>query len=608
MKHKNKIIILLSITSFLFSKIHTHQINLEEKDKIKEARSLSRNGMIKESENIYYDLFKKNPSLKEALAPLKEILKKNNNLSRLTEISNIYLKYFNNNLNAKIEIIDALIIIDHPEWEKIVYTISTNINIKDKIIKKTLKILLDNNKINEVKKAITLLRNTKSKDYYSYEMGSYYALNFSIEESIKEYLLYLESNPKKYFVISNRILAFPDFEQLNNKIQLLLEKNQSYLSKMILSDLKFREKKFRESYEILKKFSNDDSNLINFAENLINNKEYDLAQIVINDVLNSSSDKIAIQQAIIILAELFESLIVSEKDILPISNSINYNNLLDSPFIKVDSEKIHLLQNAIYIYDSLRINIKDIKSTYQLAEIKYKILGDLDGANQLYYEIINNKKNKSNYKTQSIIKIIDILITKGNLELAKETIEKFKPEINNEELYAIKNIQILFYLNNWNELNIYSTSFLKKDTKKNQYYNDILNISSNILLFEEDIESLNSYVKSRLKLFQNKRMESIEILNSIDQLGNTEIKSKIKYDLSRLYLKQEEYQKAINILNTIDTESAYIESAYLLKAEIYDYLLNNKSKAVDFYLYILEEFPHSIHHEAIRLRLRELTS
>jgi len=103
-------------------------------------------------------------------------------------------------------------------------------------------------------------------------------------------------------------------------------------------------------------------------------------------------------------------------------------------------------------------------------------------------------------------------------------------------------------------------------------------------------------------------MESIEILNSIDQLGNTEIKSKIKYDLSRLYLKQEEYQKAINILNTIDTESAYIESAYLLKAEIYDYLLNNKSEAVDFYLYILEEFPHSIHYEAIRLRLRELTS
>ena len=61
-------------------------------------------------------------------------------------------------------------------------------------------------------------------------------------------------------------------------------------------------------------------------------------------------------------------------------------------------------------------------------------------------------------------------------------------------------------------------------------------------------------------------------------------------------------------MDAINFESAYIESAYLTKAEIYDYILNDKSRAVDIYLYILDTFPNSIHYESIRVRLRELTS
>ena len=109
-------------------------------------------------------------------------------------------------------------------------------------------------------------------------MGTYYALNFSVEESIKEFLLHLNFNPKKYYVVRNRILAFPDIEQLNNRIQILLENDKSNLSKLILSDIKFREKKFTESYELLKKYSDNDENLLDFAEKLIENKQYDLSQ------------------------------------------------------------------------------------------------------------------------------------------------------------------------------------------------------------------------------------------------------------------------------------------------------------------------------------------
>ena len=232
----------------------------------------------------------------------------------------------------------------------------------------------------------------------------------------------------------------------------------------------------------------------------------------------------------------------------------------------------------------------------------------MDGANKLYYEIIKNKNSDSTYKTNSIIKIVDILITKGDLDLAQETLEKFENEINAKDLHTTKKMQILFYLNKWDKLEKYSTTYLKKNIKDNKFYNDILKITNNILLFENDKDNLNKYSKSLLKLFQNKRMESIEILNSISKNENSEVINKINYELSTIYLKQGKTDKAIDILDKIDIDSAYIESALLLKAEIYDYILNDKSKAVDIYLFLLDEFPDSIHYEPIRLRLRELTS
>jgi len=264
------------------------------------------------------------------------------------------------------------------------------------------------------------------------------------------------------------------------------------------------------------------------------------------------------------------------------------------------------LQRAINIYDSLRINTNDIESTYHLAEIKYKILGDLDGASTLYNSIINSKNN--DFKSLSIIKSIDIMISKGQIQLAKETLEKYKNIIKSDDIFASKQAQILFYLNDWEQLNEKNKVYLKKNTKENPYYNDILKITSNIMLFNEDIYSLEQYSESLMKLFQNKRIESLDIMNSLRNHSNIEIAGKMNYEYAYIQLSQGDIDKALEIIDDVNEESAYIESATLLKAEIYDYILNDISKAVDIYLYFLEKFPDSIHYDTIRLRLRGLTS
>ena len=77
----------------------------------------------------------------------------------------------------------------------------------------------------------------------------------------------------------------------------------------------------------------------------------------------------------------------------------------------------------------------------------------------------------------------------------------------------------------------------------------------------------------------------------------------MRYELSYLNLLQGNKEEALNLLKDSNKDSAFIESMLLLEAEIYDYILNDKSKAVEIYLYFLENYPNSIYYDSIRIRL-----
>ena len=83
---------------------------------------------------------------------------------------------------------------------------------------------------------------------------------------------------------------------------------------------------------------------------------------------------------------------------------------------------------------------------------------------------------------------------------------------------------------------------------------------------------------------------------------------KISFELGYLRFLQQDFEGALLTLDNIDENSAYIESSLLLKAEINDYILNDKSKAVEIYLFLLDTFPNSIHYDKTRQRLRSLAS
>ena len=106
------------------------------------------------------------------------------------------------------------------------------------------------------------------------------------------------------------------------------------------------------------------------------------------------------------------------------------------------------------------------------------------------------------------------------------------------------------------------------------------------------------------------------LLKTIDQLAdiynnfdnNITIKDFVISQISYLLLLNNNSDQALDYLEDISHNTIFSEFSYILKAEIFDFILNDKKNAVDLYLDFLEKYPLSIFYDDIRLRLRDLAS
>ena len=155
-----------------------------------------------------------------------------------------------------------------------------------------------------------------------------------------------------------------------------------------------------------------------------------------------------------------------------------------------------------------------------------------------------------------------------------------------------------------NIANILLDTINKNDPK----YNEVLSLKNTLLLFINNDAQFKEYSSIQLLIFQNKKIQALEKLLVFSEDIDTLIKDIVNYQITILSLSFNDINLSLSILNSINTKSIYMEMATILKAEIFDYVINDKSKAVDIYLNILNNYPDSINYENIRLRLREIAS
>ena len=104
------------------------------------------------------------------------------------------------------------------------------------------------------------------------------------------------------------------------------------------------------------------------------------------------------------------------------------------------------------------------------------------------------------------------------------------------DLLEIKKIQILYYLNDLENLNNNISEITKRNLKNHSYYNDILKISYDVMLFSDD-SNFKKYSLAMHKIYQNKRPEAISILETMINTDNDLIADKIRFDCAYLYYR-----------------------------------------------------------------------
>ena len=585
-----------------------NKLTLEQQKILSQAKTLENSGLKEEAIIAYKDILSKFPTLKIAFEQLKNIYINTNNLDELKIIAEQHLKSNKNSINSQIDILDIYIITENPQWENIVNELYQNKPVNLANVKKILSILLKQNQLTFASTIIESIRSqTKYKSFYALELGNFFTLQLNIESAIDEYLIYLSEKPKNIQFISQRIMAISDYDITIEQIKNKLQKSSIRESKIILSLLEFKLKNYEGSYELLKNIDNSNKEKIELSEDLIKINELSLAKTIINEVIQSSKDKILINKAIFQLALLHEKQIENTIIILPISNQIYHNEILKSPYINLNKEYKDYLLKATNIYDSLSTHNNDTKSLMNLAKIKYQALNDLDGAENIYNTIYNNPKSKD-YKSQCLYNMIDINLSKGDIDNSLNEIDNV---YNNNlpkdllDILDIKKIKTYFYDTNRDSLIYYSKKVLKSISREHMLYNDILDILN--LFYNYQDQEIKEYIDAKYKIMQNKQDDAIDILEKISK--DNPIYTVAQFESIYLDAINGNHQDALEKANYYTQNfSNYKEDILLLEAEIYDYMLSNYSKAADIYLNFLELFPKSIYYDSIRLRLRELAS
>ena len=203
------------------------------------------------------------------------------------------------------------------------------------------------------------------------------------------------------------------------------------------------------------------------------------------------------------------------------------------------------------------------------------------------------------------------MIAKGDLIEAKKILNDNKniyKKIEEVNLLAIKNIQIDF-LNMEDSVSDSISNVILNIPKDNHLYNDLLEMQSLIFSFKDNPELLRKFSKIQFLIFQNKRTQAINELRNIYNKSNSNIINDfIIHQISYLLLINEDTDDAINYLDQISHDTIFSEFSYILKAEIFDFLLNDKKNAVNLYLDFLNKYPLSIFYDDIRFRLRDLAN
>ena len=587
---------------------------------VKTAKFLEKQGNIDGSIALYKEILSKNPNHKASIRNLK-------NLFMSYRKYEDGIKFYKGRMESKID--------DHKDYADLgeFYYLDGQHDKASKTWKMGMKKFINNRTYyrsmfsvyskyglnTDINLLLKIGRKRFGASFLTYESGVYYQAIKAYDLAMDQFVLNLVHNSRQIGLIERRVLVMSDDEDaLPIMEQKLLDASRNYPTKTldVLSQFYFKQQKYKESYNKKKELNNyivfDPNEWLLTADNFREEGQYKIAIDTYNYIMTFEISSFLKGKALLGLAQAFEDQIIPSNEINIIPYFFGKNIFFEDPFqVHSDISKSHL-SRSIALYDSMLISLDksplQAEAHFKLGEIQYRILQDFDQAYILYNRSLQSNPNKL-LKTKVILRIIDVLIARGQKEEAKSFIARQLRRSPSKEL-RLKNIYFSFLTEKASHTLALIDSFKFDLTPIDPEFNDLIELNNMIIeYFDEEEDSENAFVhfqKSEYLLKQKKIGDAIEELIYIkNTLLNQKIGPLIDLRLAILYYRLKDFDNALKVASLLE-DTRFADIGIIFMAEIFEKSLLNPEKAKNFYMRILDEYPSSIYAEPVRYHIREL--
>jgi len=449
----------------------------------------------------------------------------------------------------------------------------------------------------------------KGKKFLPYgfhlEMANVYAFQRRSEEMVEEYLDLIAEDPGQMETVQNNLLSrmSSNFDESLKEVfkKSLIKRIQKEVNTFIFSELLvwfyMQDNDFKnaiiQAKALDKRRRESGMRLVELGGIALSNNMYAEAKDAYEYVLKYGNESpYYIEAKLGYLDVVYQQVVIGQ-----ITGTEEYK--------KVEE----LFLSAIDEFGTQPETIRLIKD---LAHLKAFYLNKGDEAVQLLRKVIENKGMDASFKGVCKIELGDILLLKNEvseaiLEYAQAAKMNDANELGDRAKY--KRATLAFYTGNfqWAQAQL---DVLKGGTSK-LIANDAFQLS---MLIKDNTgadstaTALKYYARAEMYLQQNKEVEALKILDTLEVLFKTDgLIDDVLYLKSRVYEKQKNTEKAIYYLERItkDYASGLLgdEAIYKL-AQIYDYQIDDKKKAIEYYKKIIFDYPGSIYVTDSRKRFR----
>jgi len=476
---------------------------------------------------------------------------------------------------------------------------------------------------------ITLAREHFGReDLFAIELANFQMMRGKYIKSVQEYLIYGRQNHRNYQYISNQILRFPNdsslFIQIDSLVQLEILQTKDVPDLYELrADLLFRFKHYDAAIEqtmIVESLRNNTGNaVLDLATDLLNVGEFTFAEQLYTTIIKKPEFRAAVPKALLGLADAFEKEMLAEQNYSPFDYFYRDNFFFVPEYIYGVSASDYYIGRAFSIYDSVIVNLPKstytAKALYRLAELRFRILHDIDGAERFYTDALKSGLDNET-RDQCIVRQADLLIARGELKELQPYIRKNIVKYSGrtiEKPLALRYLLGLYYQGELDSLLIYSNDLLGLLGVNDPYFNDVIELQNftEQFLISGDSDNRNAvrdYLKSELLIRQSKLSEAREVLiYLLENYKDTEIAMPARYRLLQLELffnDREQSEMTLNFMLSGDNQFA--DDALYMMGDLAHFRDKDVDYAARWYQILLEQYPNSFMKDEIRKRLRSM--